>query len=261
MKIVVVADNTSFNKPDNYDKNYIESSYELFLKLNHDVHVQCPEDVKSEIVKFVPEKMIWTEPVKRGTAPALGLASIYARAKFEDELTLFAFANQTVEYRDKLLNTLKIAENLYDQLRKIILIGVAITERTDKYGYIEVGKVAKELSGVLAFEMKSFQRHVEPSKLENILSTWKYLWDTGYVIGKPSDLLKAYKQTLPDIFTGLKTIDSSLGTRFEKKVLNTVYASFLSKTFSEGVIENIDRRELFVIPVDLGITKLFERVE
>lgn len=259
MKIVVVADNTSFEKPINSSESYIESSYKLFLTLGQEVYVQCPVNVAKEVGKFVPKKMIWTEPVKRGTAPALGLAAVYASAKKSEELALFAFANQTVLYRDKLLNTLKIAESLYKQLRKIILIGVAITEETDKYGYIEVGRVDKEMSGILAFEMKSFRRHIKQEELRAITKTWKYLWDTGYVISKPTELLLTYQKSLPSVYSGLIKIKETLNTRDEYEVLKNIYGTFPKVSFSEGVIEKVDYSNLAVIQVDLGVIKLFER--
>lgn len=259
MRIVIVADKTSIVKRSNNQPSYLESTYNLFLSLSKSIYVQCPDEIRNQVTKYVPLERVWVEPTSRGTAPAIGLAATYAYLTNDQEVMLFAFANQTVLYRDKLLNTLKVAKNLYDQLRKVILIGVAITDKTDKYGYIEVGKVAKEMSGVLAFEMQSFKRHVSPTEIDKFVKTWKYLWDTGYVLSSPKDLLSLYEQTMPNLYKGLTEIRLNVGTKLEESVLNSVYQTFQNTSFSEGVIEKCQQKELAVIPVDLGVTKLFER--
>lgn len=254
-----MADKTSFEKQKENGRSYLEGTYKLFSSLSDYVYVQCPNEIKPRVMKYVPSERIWTEPLSRGTAPALALAALQIDSQHIEEPSLFAFANQTVRYQNKLLNTLRVAENLHAQLKRIVLIGVAITAKTSKYGYIKVGKVLKEMSGVLAFEMKSFKRNLQQDEVDLVTEKWNYLWDTGYILSSAHDLIELYEETLPDIYAGLMTIKAARGTKLEKKIVQTVYTSIPHTTMSEGVIEKVNPRRLVVIPVDLGISKLFEK--
>ena len=117
----------------------------------------------------------------------------------------------------------------------------------------------KEMSGVLAFEMKSFKRHVKQTELDLIVGQWNYLWDTGYILGTAHDLIALYKEALPDLYEGLMTMKVAIVTKLEKKIIETIYKTIPHTTMSEGVIEKVDPKKVAVIPVDLGISKLFER--
>jgi mannose-1-phosphate guanylyltransferase len=244
MKVIVVADNSA----------YIERSYSLFTSLTRKVYVQCPVSSSFAISDYVPSDHIWTEPKARGTATAVGLAALRALEEDPDELLIFAYANQVVTYEAKLLHTLKIAAELYQVIHKILLIGVAITRETDNYGYIEINKAIKEMYDIVAFEMKSFRRYPNKEEITRFVKSWKYLWDTGYLLGTAKDVLRAIEETAPELYDNLLKINTSKNFEESLKILETIpYGSVANL-----ILNNIDVTSVAVVPVDLGQPKLFE---
>ncbi len=252
MKIVIIADQTSVHSNNN-DASYLSQIYKISTSNYKNVFVLCPESAADEIAKVVPKEVIMTEPQAKGTATAIGLAAAYFANSNPKELVSFIFANQQINNQDRLIATLRVAQDMYKQLNTMLLIGVAITGKTNNYGYVKVGKAVQEMSGVVAFEMLRFERNPSSEKISEYMQSWQYLWDTGCLLCTPEDLLEIYKKTIPELFTGLLTIKAALGTKFENEIKNTVYKTFNKISVAKGLYEKIDTNKLLVIPVDLGI--------
>jgi mannose-1-phosphate guanylyltransferase len=252
MRVVIIADKQSLTSKGGSKENFVQSSYRLFAKEWREVVVQCPEEAVEEISKIIPRNKIWTEPVARGTAPAVGLAASYAAAKDPREQILFVFANQIVKYQDKLVNTLKSALELQKQLKRTVLIGVATTKVTTDYGYIEIGKVLAENSGILAFEMKGFERSPDEGKVKQYTKSWKHLWDTGYMLANAEELLTLYRSVSEELFSGLLTVKAAIGTKFQEEIVKTVYTALPKATLAETIYEKMNKKEAAVVAVDLG---------
>ncbi len=254
MKILIIADSTS-TLVGSDGSSYINKLYKLFSANYKDVVVECDEVSREAISQIVPDDKIMTEPYHKGTAAAIGLATAYIANQNPQELIVCIFANQNIKYQDRLLNTIDVAKDMYKHLGKMLLIGVAITDQTSDYGYIKIGKVLQEISSLIAFEMISFKRTLSIEEKFIAHNSWQYLWDTGCLICRAENLLELYKDSLPDMFTGLMTIKAAIGTKFEREIVNTVYSSFPKISMSSGLLEKLEPKKLAVIPVDLGISK------
>ncbi len=254
MKVVIIADLSSTIK-NSAGISYIEKLYKIFSQHYTDVFVQCPQSAVELISKTVPLDFIMSEPHEKGTAAAIGLATAYVANNNPKELVIYIFANQNVAYQDRLINTLNVANDMYKHLGRMLLVGVSITDPNSNYGYIQIGRVMQEISGLIAFELTSFQRTLDDKSRLSANNSWRYLWDTGCMICKAENLLEIFKETSPELFTGLMTIKASIGTKFEKDIVEAVYSSFPKVSMAKGVYEKIDVSKVAVIPVDLGISK------
>lgn len=251
MKIVIIADKSSLDESPS--KNRVQNIYNLFNKIYDDVLVQCPVDSVDTLSLYIPKERIMVEPVGRGTALAIGLAAAKIANINPKEMITFVFANQYMRYEDRLVATIHAANDMFKSLNRMLLIGVAITGVTTDYGYIKVGKVIQETSGILAFQMEGFERTPTAKQLESYMQSWRYLWDTGSMVCSAEVLLDIYKRTLPEIFNGLMTIKASLGTKFEASVTETVYHNFPTMSVAKGLYEKINKDDVLVLPVDLGV--------
>ena len=254
MKVVIIADLSSTIK-NSQGESYIEKLYKIFIKQYSEVLIQCPESAIEQISKTVPSEKIMSEPQQKGTAAAIGLATAYLASTSPHELVVYIFANQNVAYQDRLMNTLSVASDMYKHLGRMLLVGVSITDPNSSYGYIKIGKVLQEISGLIAFELSSFQRDLSDDQRHDANNSWRYLWDTGCMVCKPENLLEIYKEAMPEMYGGLTTIKAAIGTKFEKEIVGAVYSSFPKISMAKGVYEKIDIAKVAVIPVDLGISK------
>ena len=253
MKIVIIAKSG--------DLSGVLKARNIFQDLGVEIFVQCPDEMKRELLDNFDKDHIWLEPISKGTSIAIGVASVYAERLFKDEIFVYIFANQYVTYKERLLSTLRAAEDIFLQLGKTTFIGVTITSVTDDYGYFEIGKVLKEIGGVIAFEMKSFERNPNKENLKKYSESWNYLWDTGYLLGKPKNILKEYKLLQPELYEGLMAIKASLGTKFEKEVISTIFDKFETISFAKSISEKINPNNVVVVPVDVGKLNYFDEGE
>lgn len=255
MKIVIVADNKSLKKLPSSKKPLLEGCHEMFDEFlqKGNLIVQCPQSLKNKIKHFIPNEIISTEPIKKGTAPAIGLAATRIFHESPDENLSIVYSDHPVSYKDKLLNTLKSAEVITNSLKKLTLIGVNPTFPSTKYGYIKIGKTLQEMNGTIAFEMVDFCEKPTKKKAHKFLSSWRYLWNSGYMISSAKNILQLFKDYLPDIHKGLMMIKESIGTGLEDKIARTVFEDFKSTSIDKGIYEKIDTSKICVIPVDLGV--------
>jgi mannose-1-phosphate guanylyltransferase len=254
MKIIIVADEKSLNKTDT-GETCMQACYEMFSKdfAHKDIIVQCPQNIAEQIYPIVPDEVVSTEPEKKGTAPAVALATTRIYKENPNEIVAVAYSDHPVSHKDKLTSTLKIAEEFVKNSERIYLIGVNPTSAATQYGYAQIGKTVQEINGKLSFEMTDFKEKPDAKLANEFINSWRYLWNTGYMIAKASTLLNIYSETLPDIYKGVMTIKESLGSTIEKQIIETVYNNFEKISIDRGIYEKIDKQKVGIIPVDLAI--------
>ena len=255
MKIIIVADESSLVTAKHNKEPLIKSCFNMFKEYwsIKDILVQCPVKIAEKIKKILPKAQIYTEPVKKGTAAAVGLAAIRIALQNPDEVVIVSYSDHPVKYRHKLHSALKVAQTLFNHWKKLILIGVNPTFPATDYGYAQIGKVLQEINGTIAFEMVGFKEKPQKELAEKFLQSWRYLWNTGYLVCGVNTLLKKYQHLLPDLYKGLQLIKEAIGTSLEQQISSTVFANLPKISIDKGIYEKIPRDEVAIIPVDLNI--------
>lgn len=259
MKIVVLADQTGL-KEIQPSLTLIESCIGMFNEYSRkdDLLVQLPENIEEDIRNKNLRCSISSEPFSRGTAPALGLAAIKISYQNPDEVITIAYSDHPVNYKHKLLNTLKITNKLAKTLGKPILIGVNPTYPASNYGYVKIGKAVQDTNGKILFEMNGFKEKPSTKEAEELLQSWQYLWNTGYMTVKVETLLEIYKKYLPEIHGGLMTILESIGKDSERETTRRIFENYPKISIDKGIFEKINTDELLVMSVDLNINSFFD---
>ncbi|MBN2015575.1 hypothetical protein JW766_01970 [Candidatus Dojkabacteria bacterium] len=255
MKIILLADKNSLRKIPSSNQMFLEGCIKMFSDYNRrkEVEIQCPENIKKKIKKLFPKFPVFTEPIQKGTAPAIGLAMTRVYLSNPNETVVIVYTDHPVSYKSKLLTAFKTGETFCKGLKRSILLGVNPTFPATKYGYLKIGKVLQTMNGSIVFEMIDFCEKPSKQKAEEFLKSWRYLWNTGYLIAKPKDILKIYQVALPKIYKGLMTIRESTGTNIEKKIAYTVFKNFTSTSIDKGIYEKMKKNKVGIIPIDLGI--------
>ncbi|MDD3647634.1 MAG: sugar phosphate nucleotidyltransferase [Candidatus Dojkabacteria bacterium] len=251
MKVIILANENSLKTFPTSDQSLLEGCVEMFR--GKDTLIQAPSSIRCHIERLVSKIKISYEPVQKGTAFAIGLALIKLLESSSDEVVSIVYSDHPVSYKEKLLRTLEKAEQLHKALDKLMFVGVNPTFASSDYGYIKIGKVLQELNGSIAFEMDEFIEKPSRKEAGRFLESWRFLWNSGYVVGRISFLLRMFEELQPDIFKGLMTIRQSIGTDVENEITTTVFKSFSPLSIDKGIYERVARNKVGVIPVDLGI--------
>ena len=91
---------------------------------------------------------------------------------------------------------------------------------------------------------------VNLEKAKEYLTSGQYLWNSGMFIWKASTILKCFKEFLPEIYSGLQVIATSIGTNDYEKVLKEEFVKLPSESIDYGIMEKAEN--IYVIPGNFG---------
>ena len=227
----------------------------MFLKYakRQDLYIQCPIEMKEKLFKHLGDYQFICEPLQQGTSAAIGFGVTQIFAQNPKEKVLVAYSDLPVNYQFNLFYAIDMVQRLNDNLQKVILIGVNPTFPAVEYGYIKIGKVIAEIGSTVAFEMEEFHEKPNETGAKKFCQSWRYLWNTGYLLGTASQILDIYKKILPEDYRGLMTIKEALKSSFEENVVKTIYPTLTKKSIDKAIYEKIHSNGIAVVAVDLNI--------
>lgn len=162
------------------------------------------------------------EPVKKGTAAAIGLAAMNFYKKNPHEIIATVNADHYIKNRREFIRTLKAAEQtIQDRPDHLVLIGLQPTYPETGYGYIKLGKKFVQQGKDKIFAIESFKEKPNLAVAKQCLKSKKYLWNPAYFVFRVDTMLNLFKKHLPDqykILMKIKNKPKTLATEFKKIV-------------------------------------------
>jgi len=182
-----------------------------------------------------PQATLLLEPAGRNTAPALTIASLYAKEAITkgeiDPILVVTPADQTIQNADAfaiaLQNCITAVEGDPSN-QTIAILGITPTGPETGYGYI------KRASKKGSFSEYAVEQFVEKPNLEKAaayLENGNYFWNSGIFVLRASTWLTALKEFRPDILDATqkawqqKTKDKADGAQFirpNKELFNSI---------------------------------------
>ena len=193
-------------------------------------------DLQKEVPQ-IPVENLLAEPLGRNTAPCLCLAALHILRKDPKGIMVVLPADHYIGNERGFRKTLREAVDFARRQDYLITLGARPTEPESGYGYIERGQALATVRGVRVHGVKSFREKPTRARARAYLRTGKYLWNSGMFIWRASVFGEAIKQFLPDLYKEMKTLEKSLGTSREKRVLKKTYANCPSISVDYGILE------------------------
>lgn len=215
-----------------------------------DVYIATNAAYKSlvkEQLPDIPEENILCEPVGRNTAPCIGLGAVHIRKKLDDAVMLVLPSDHIIKFEDIFVETLKKAVSVAEKDNNLVTIGITPNAPETGYGYIKFNPTVKNED---AFSVDRFVEKPDLEKAKEYLASKEYMWNSGMFAWKISTILGSMEKNLPEIYSGLKTIETSIGTADETKVLNETFEKLPSESVDYGILEK--ESNIYVIPGDFG---------
>jgi mannose-1-phosphate guanylyltransferase/mannose-6-phosphate isomerase len=195
------------------------------------------------------------EPIGRNTAPAIGLAAIYLNHISPESIMIVLPSDHAIPDREEFLRDVELAIQ-GARNDHLVTFGIKSSRPETGYGYVKVENAskmdAKSLCKVECFVEKP---NIETAK--GYFSNRSYYWNSGIFVWKTSKILSEIEKYLPDLYKGLKEIESLL---FEpnqpdgpKKLnrankLNKLYSSLESISIDKGIMER--SRNILMVPAN-----------
>ena len=193
----------------------------------------------------VPDAIV-LEPEGRGTAPAVALAALQARARDPDALLLVLPADHVIRDAERFVDGVRRAES-FAMAGRLMTFGIVPDTPETGYGYLRCGDALGD--GVQVLE-----RFVEKPDLDTArgyVESGAYLWNSGMFLLPASLYLQELKVHAPAIHAACEA--AMAGAEGDLDFLRPAREPFLdcpSDSIDYAVMEKTDRGA--VLPLDCG---------
>lgn len=200
--------------------------------------------VREQIPELPLENLI-LEPTMQDTGPSIGLAAALIAQKNPETVMAVVYADHLVRDEVEFRQKLEAAAQLALDDDTLNIMEVKAKYPSTHLGYVRIGRMLKEENGVEVYEFKEFKEKPDYATAKRFLSSYSYLWNTGYYVWKVSTILKEFEKHLPKTYEQLRRIQE--GTPVEE-----AYPLCDKISIDYGVMEKVDPSRVRIIPADLG---------
>lgn len=210
-----------------------------FAKQDH-IFVITEESHSDHVVKQLqelPKDNILIEPGRRGTASCvlMGLNHIKKLGLPADEPIIFLWADHLIRDNDGFVASALRAGELSKTESKLVFVGVEPTYPATGFNYMQ--KDGPVDGWFNTFKLERFTEKPNKKTAEGYLSSGKYLWNAGYLVGSIGVFEDAMRAVAPDLLKEYENLGNSKD--FKKAYLglqNITIDAALSEKVQEGLI-------------------------
>jgi len=197
------------------------------------------------IRKYLPQlgsKNIISEPSKKNTAAAIGLAALTIGKISPDAVMIVVPADHFIPKKDAFRDSIKNAVKTARENNSLVTIGIKPTCPATGYGYIEKSRKVGKYESKKDITYYKVEKFVEKPDLYNAKKFIKsgYLWNSGMFVWEVTTILQALRDYVPELFKGLMQAESG------KMKLSSVYDNLESISIDNAVLEKA--KNVYVVP-------------
>lgn len=234
-------------------KSLFELTVERMLRRYEwdDIYVVIPEIYKQEVISRYPhikKDHIIIEPCKWDTLACIGYASFIMNSLFPDETVFFVWSDHIIKHEDLFLNIIDAGDLYARGQHRMIKIGAKATSPNVNLGYIKFGGQIEKVNNIKIYAFEGHHEKPELSLAKQFVSSFEYLWNTGYMIWPVAMLIDAYKKYSPDTYAILtKIADPDFSGNIKEE-----YMKITKNSIDYEILEKMDNDDCVVIPADVG---------
>jgi mannose-1-phosphate guanylyltransferase len=188
-------------------------------------------DLVRRELDLLPAENIIEEPMGRDTAAAIGLAATFLH--WRDPEAAFAvlpadhFIDDPLRFQKALLKGREAARS-----GALVTFGIKPRYPATSYGYLQRGEAVGD-----AVRVRRFCEKPKAEVAREFVQSGDYYWNGGIFVWEAGSILAEINRFLPDLATGLKEIEKSLGTSQLPSVLAREYGKLKRVSIDYGVME------------------------
>jgi mannose-1-phosphate guanylyltransferase len=202
---------------------------------------ECPE---------IPLENYIIEPLPRGTASVVGLASIALKPRDPKATMAILTADHLMKY-DAHLRQLLRAAYAVAQLDVLVTLGITPTYPATGYGYIQKGDPVGNFEGLDVFKVKKFKEKPQEAQAKTMIADGQHVWNSGMFIWRLDAVLTEIERQMPDLHAKLGLISEHWLADSKEETLDAVWPAIQPQTIDYGIMEKA--QNVAVIPsIDLG---------
>jgi mannose-1-phosphate guanylyltransferase len=205
----------------------------------------------SSQIPELPSSNFISEPVGRGTAPAMGLAAIHLRERDPEAIMAVLTADHYITSTEQFRRVLEAA-CLVAQDGHLVTLGIKPASPSTGFGYIQQGECLGPVHDFPVFRVERFTEKPALDVARQMVTSVEYSWNSGMFVWRVDRILEEFQNQMPDLYAQLMEVEAALGRLDYKDILLRVWNRVAEQTIDYGVMEHA--ADVVVIPVDIGWT-------
>ena len=137
------------------------------------------------------------EPVGRDTAAAIAAGAAWIKRRDPDAVFCVLTADHIIGELPVFRETLMRSLALCGEHDVLVTIGLAPSEPSSAYGYIEAGDLWKKSGGIEFFRAKRFVEKPDTATAGKYLATGRYAWNSGMFVWSVQSIQMAFAEFRP----------------------------------------------------------------
>ena len=202
------------------------------------VLVVTAEHQSALVREQLPQASVLCEPCARNTAACIGFAAIKVLHAVGDVPMLCLPSDHVVHGVDEIVSVYQDACALALEQEVLLTIGIRPTGPETGYGYIQRSEETVAMqSGSPAWKVNRFVEKPDRQTAEQYLLSGEYFWNSGMFVWRPSVVLAAIEQFLPELSNVLDKISAAFDGPNEYDEIAKLYRSIDPVSIDVGIME------------------------
>lgn len=187
----------------------------------------------------LPATSILGEPVKRDTAPGIGLAAVWVAERDPDGIMIVMPADHVIQPKEMFQEALQQAVELVTaDSQQIVTLGIQPSYPAEVFGYIERSARPLPDTRLPTYPVLKFREKPDRQTAEKFLGAGNYCWNAGIFVWKAQTILQALEEYEPEMFQRLGRIRQQLGRPEFPATLASEFPAIEPKSIDYAVMEH-----------------------
>jgi len=199
---------------------------------------QCPD---------IPLENYLIEPMPRGTASVVGLASIALLKRDPDAVMAIQtsdhyIGNQT-GFEQLLYAAFDVAQQGY-----LVTLGIQPSFPATGYGYIQRGKEIGRYKDLYAYQVARFKEKPREEEAKTMLIGGDHAWNSGMFVWRADRIQEEIAVQMPTLSKQMELISASWDSPQRGNKISEIWPHLITETIDFGIMEGAER--VAVIPAE-----------
>lgn len=197
----------------------------------------------------IPRKNFLVEPLPRGTASVVAMASAALLKKDPQAVLAVLTADHLISDIPSFLDGLEASCAIANQ-GYIVTLGIKPSAPATGYGYIQGGELLGEFNSIPVYRVERFIEKPDLEKARHLCEDPNVSWNSGMFIFRADLMRKEIEAYMPALHDHILRLLPLLGQNHSGSLFADEWGRISAQTIDYGIMEKSTRTA--VIPVDIG---------
>ncbi|MDP8254135.1 MAG: mannose-1-phosphate guanylyltransferase [Candidatus Alcyoniella australis] len=221
------------------------------------VWIVTSEQLAQQCMDELPElqsENVLAEPLRRNTAPCVGLAAAAIERRDSDAVLGVFPADHLIGKPESFAAVAQAAYAAAEAQDVLVTLGVEPFEAATGYGYIEFGEVVERIADQPLHSVVRFIEKPERERAQQMIDSGGHFWNAGIFFFSARAILAAIDQHMPQLGAQIAILRNAADDEQFNAELARIYPQIEPQSIDNGVMEHASN--LRGIPVDIGWSDL-----